>query len=692
MAIISLTDPLLQTPQRQRARLAGSLGERSANAALHVVFLKEPPTPAQLADRAAELLSQGAIATRPAALYEHLGGFAVALNPQQAQRLRQLDGIASVEADAPVPLIEPVPTPAAPAEDGWVESYAEGAVQPLLLTAYSNGSAGSGEVLPWGVRAVWGGLDISSKGNFGSGSYAFVIDSGVLDTTGDLTINTAWSRSWISGETPFTDGNGHGTHVAGTIGALANGLGVVGVAPGTSIVSLKVFDSTGAGGLLTSIIDAINYAVGVINGNGLDKSKVVINMSLGGGANASLYNAVVNAANQGIRFAIAAGNGNSQGIGQDVDTVSPADAGDHPNVYTVSAVDSNYRMASWSNWDLITSTDSVDDVDVAAPGVGVYSYYRNGSLAYLSGTSMAAPHVAGLLLTGGVKAGDLVTPSYAGTADPFALSAQTFAPTYSLTAPASVDEGSTLTVRLSTSNVAAGSTVYWTFSGTGITDTDFSPASLSGSVTIGADGSATISSNVVADALSEGPESLQITVYADAGLTTSLSSASVVINDTSTPTAPAPAPPPPPADLVLWGTTAADVIVGGAGNDRLSGVLASTSTYLALGKGQVDQLIGGQGADVFLLGDSRGIFYDDGLANNIGSTDYAWVRDFQAGIDKVQLRGGAAYVASYGTNGSTAIFWDRNANGLINTSGANRDELIGVIDNARITSTDIVWA
>ena len=72
-----------------------------------------------------------------------------------------------------------------------------------------------------------------------------MIDSGVLATTGDMLINKAWSRSWVHGESAFTDGSGHGTHVAGTIAALANNRGVVGVAPGAEVISLKIFDSFG---------------------------------------------------------------------------------------------------------------------------------------------------------------------------------------------------------------------------------------------------------------------------------------------------------------------------------------------------------------------------------------------------------------------------------------------------------------
>ena len=136
-------------------------------------------------------------------------------------------------------------------------------------------------------------------------------------------------------------------------------------------------------------------------------------MSLGGGFSHGLDTAVKNAANQGIKFAIAAGNS-----GADADGYSPASAGDHNNVYTVSAVNKNYQMPWWSNWD---NKKGGDDVDVAAPGVDVYSYYKGGKLSSLSGTSMAAPHVAGLLLMDGVKKGAKVKAAKDGVADPFAL-------------------------------------------------------------------------------------------------------------------------------------------------------------------------------------------------------------------------------------------------------------------------------
>ena len=185
------------------------------------------------------------------------------------------------------------------------------------------------------------------------------------------------------------------------------------MAPGAEVISLKVFNRSGGGASYSTIIDAVNYATQCINSNGLDKSKCVINMSLGGGFSSGLDRAVKAAADQGIKFAIAAGNS-----GRDADNYSPAAAGDHPNVYTVSAVDNKYQMAGFSNWD---DPSGGDDVDFAAPGVAVRSYYKGGALADLSGTSMAAPHVAGLLLMGNIKTGDMVKANGGGYADPFAL-------------------------------------------------------------------------------------------------------------------------------------------------------------------------------------------------------------------------------------------------------------------------------
>jgi subtilisin family serine protease len=546
-----------------------------------IVFLDDAPGQGGVAQRAQALLRSLGVNGQPTLVFDQLNGFTLQITDQQARRLRALGGVRSVEADAAVFLDPPILNASPTAT--LLRPQAAGTTS---LTSYGNSKAGSGETLPWGVRAVWQGDDISTRGNFASDTYAFVIDSGVLSTTGDLNLadTSSWHRSWISGESAFTDGNGHGSHVAGTIAALANGQGVVGVAPGANVVSLKVFDSSGGGASYSSIIDAINHAVAVINNNGLNKSKAVINMSLGGSFSSSLDMAVKNAAGQGILFSLAAGNN-----GDDVDKYSPAAAGGerNPNVFTVSAVDSAYRMPSWSNWDRIDRRDKEDNVDMAAPGVSVLSYYRDGQLAYLSGTSMAAPHLAGLLLAGGVQAGALVTPYYTGTADPFALG----------------------------------------------------------------------------------------------------------VPSTSGPTDPEPDPEPvpePSTDLILWGTTGNDAITGGSGNDRLSGVLATGTTAAAMGAGQIDVLTGGAGADIFVLGDSRGVFYDDRQNNNLGTEDYALIKDFRSGEDKLQLRE-SSYLFTVSSN-NLSLYWDRNGNGKLDTGGRNRDELIAVLEGVSgLSSGDILW-
>lgn len=656
---------------------------------LYIVFLSDAPGAGGVSQRATALLGSLGSNGKPSFLYEQLGGFAVELTNQQAQRLRALGGVQSVEANQTVFLQAPSQglvlrdTASLGASSGTTLSPT--AVNPTALTSYGNLAGSTGETLPWGVRAVWQGYDISKAGNAGAGTIAFVIDSGVSATTGDLTLNSAWSRSWISGEGAFTDGNGHGTHVSHTIAALANGKGVIGVAPGATVVSLKVFDSTGGGASYATIIDAINSAVSTITANNLDKQKLVINMSLGGGASSSLETAVKNAANQGIRFAIAAGNS-----GADADGYSPANAGDNANVFTVSAVDSTYKMAAFSNWDQVSLVDSVDDVDVAAPGVSVLSYYTGNTLAYLSGTSMAAPHVAGLLLMGGVQSGDLVTPYYSGTADPLAWNATSLpsqgggSPAYVLSGTAAVNEGSTQVITITTTNVATGTPLYWKLSGSSITSADVSTGLLTGTATVSS-GSASASITLNNDATTEGQETALFNLFSDSGFTNQVGSFSFTINDTSLTPAPG---------ITKWGTTGSDAITGTDGNDQLAGVSAPPSqTSADLGRGQIDTLSGLLGADKFLLGDAtRGVYYNDGSSRSSGSSDYALINDFKSSEgDKIQLASGRTYFTranSFSGVMSTYIYWDSNNSGSYGSS----DELIGIVKGAgSMTSSDFIF-
>lgn len=231
--------------------------------------------------------------------------------------------------------------------------------------------------LTWSVRKTGygNGLNFSQK-------TAWIIDTGIDLDHPDLRVDQARSRSFVSGQTSADDQNGHGTHVAGVIGALNNATGLLGVASGAHLVALKVLDEDGEG-RLSATIQAVAHVAQV------GQPGDVINLSLGGdGISQSLERQVKAAADRGILFAIAAGN-----EGKPARDYSPARL-NHANVFTVTAVDSTDNFASFSNY-------GNDVVDVAAYGVRVPSTYRNGRYAILSGTSMAAPHVAGLLLIRG---------------------------------------------------------------------------------------------------------------------------------------------------------------------------------------------------------------------------------------------------------------------------------------------------
>lgn len=231
------------------------------------------------------------------------------------------------------------------------------------------------QTVPWGIARVGGPAGAAA-------ATAWIIDTGIDFEHPDLNVDTARSRSFVSTETGSGDDNqGHGTHVAGTIAALDNDIDVVGVVPGTAVVAVKVLDASGRGAL-SDVVAGIDYVAQ--NASPGD----VANMSLGApGPQQSLDQAVASAADRGIYFAIAAGNDAADASGY-----SPA-AVEHPNVFTVSAIGQDDCLAGFSNYGA--------PVDTAAPGVDVVSTRMGGGTTTLSGTSMATPHVAGLLLAGG---------------------------------------------------------------------------------------------------------------------------------------------------------------------------------------------------------------------------------------------------------------------------------------------------
>ncbi len=244
----------------------------------------------------------------------------------------------------------------------------------------------SASEIPQGIQMInapylW---EASKKGD---GVVVAIIDTGCQTDHPDLAGRIIGGRNFTSDYSKdvnkFEDNNGHGTHVAGTIAAIENNIGVVGAAPLVKLLILKVLDKNGSGSY-QSIIDGINYAVSWRGSNG-EKVRV-ISMSLGGPSDVvKLHDAVKNAVANDILVVCAAGN--------EGDNNSKTNEYSYPGAYNesiaVGAIDFNKKIATFSN--------SNDNVDLVAPGVGILSTYIGGKYATLSGTSMATPHVSGAL-------------------------------------------------------------------------------------------------------------------------------------------------------------------------------------------------------------------------------------------------------------------------------------------------------
>ena len=245
------------------------------------------------------------------------------------------------------------------------------------------------QTLPSGVNRVDGDLSSTKSGNGGGAinTDIAILDSGIHTSHSDL--NIYHQKTFVSGTSSGNDDNGHGTHVAGIAAARDNSIGVVGIAPGAKLWAIKVLDRNGSGALSTIIkgIDYIKQYASQIE---------VANLSLGCECKSSAFDtAINNAVKAGITFVVASGNS-----GKDASTFSPAN---NPNVIAVSAIgDSDGKcggtgpstgygrddtLASFSNYGAV--------VDMTAPGTKIYSTYKGNSYATMSGTSMAAPHVAG---------------------------------------------------------------------------------------------------------------------------------------------------------------------------------------------------------------------------------------------------------------------------------------------------------
>jgi subtilisin len=222
--------------------------------------------------------------------------------------------------------------------------------------------------IPWGVKRVnaAGAWDV----NTGKGVKVAIIDTGIDYTHPDLAAHYAGGYNAVSSTSTPLDDHGHGTHVAGTVGAIRDAKGVVGVAPEAQLYAVKVLDAKGSG-TYSNIIAGIQWAV--------DNKIQVINMSLGGSSGTpALASAMTAADKAGVTIVCAAGN--SSGV-----VGYPAR---YPEAIAVSASDSTDKITSFSC--------RGPEIAFIAPGANINSCYKGGGYKAMSGTSMSSPHVAGL--------------------------------------------------------------------------------------------------------------------------------------------------------------------------------------------------------------------------------------------------------------------------------------------------------
>ena len=227
----------------------------------------------------------------------------------------------------------------------------------------------------WGLdrideRAISPTVNEYSYTNTGAGVTAYIVDTGILLTHSDFGSRASKGFDAVTASGSAVDCNGHGTHVAGTVGGTTYG-----VAKAVALVAVRVLDCSGSGST-SGVIAGIDW----VQQNAVKPA--VANMSLGGSASTALDNAVSAAVASGVTFVVAAGNSN-----RDACNYSPARTG---TAITVGATTSTDARASYSNFGRC--------LDIFAPGSGITSAWYTGDAAIntISGTSMASPHVAGV--------------------------------------------------------------------------------------------------------------------------------------------------------------------------------------------------------------------------------------------------------------------------------------------------------
>ncbi|MEN9406421.1 MAG: hypothetical protein RLZ12_705 [Bacillota bacterium] len=233
---------------------------------------------------------------------------------------------------------------------------------------------GAKQILPWNIERVLQGAPLGS----GQGIKIGIIDTGIDYAHPDLAGNIKGGINLLNSKKRPLDDNGHGTHIAGIIAAINNNIGVVGVASSASLYAIKVLDSKGAGSLI-NLIKGIEWAIA--------KKIQILNISISGGQLVSrALNKTIQAADErGIVIVAAAGN-----------TGSPTGRGDTVQIPArIKPVIAVAALNNQNKRDKYSATGTT--IDLAAPGTKILSTYHKKRYAYLSGTSMAAAHVSGVL-------------------------------------------------------------------------------------------------------------------------------------------------------------------------------------------------------------------------------------------------------------------------------------------------------